>query len=432
MSALKLIIAKEFNERVRKKSFIVSTLVVPLFFAFIMVAPALLASYSEDEVECNIMVLDQTDSIGTALKSSSAVVYHTKEISEQEGKETVKADNNYQALLVISPKSEFSLFVKQQPSTLINDQINRDITDVVRQNKIKSYNIDNINAIMSDINARVNIKSYKLTDEGDKKVSNIAPLAVGFVFSIMIYMFILMYGNQVSMSVIAEKNSRVIELIVSQIKPFWLMMGKIIGIGSVGLVQFIIWMGLSFLISSIVKLVFIPDIDISQLNDSVVAMQQAGMSDSMQSALITIADPWFIIKILGSFIIFFIGGYMLYGAMFAAVGSAVDNVQEVGQFTAPITMPLILSVVMIMFTAQSPHNTISVVMSYIPFTSPVIMMARIPSDTVTWYEFLISITILFASIAAATYAAAKIFRVGIFMYGKKVSWKEVMKWIKYS
>lgn len=430
MSALKLIIAKEFNERVRKKSFIISTLVTPIFFALIMVAPALLANYGagENEERWNIMVIDQTDSISSSLKSSELVTYSPKEISEQEGKDEVKTTTNYQALLLISPKSEFSLYIKEQPSAKINDQIRRNVTEIIRQNKITKYNIKDIKDIISDINANVEIKSYKLTEEGEKKISTIVPKAMSFIFGLMIYMFILIYGNQVSMSVITEKSSRVIELIVSQVKPFWLMMGKIIGIGSVGLLQFIIWMVLSFLISAVIKSVFIPDIDMSQIGNTAAT----GMSEGAAAALATIADPWYIIKVLGCFIIFFLGGYMLYGAMFAAVGSSVDNVQEVAQFTTPITMPLIISVVMLTFIAESPNSTIATILSYIPFTSPVIMMARVPYDSVPWYEIVGSIIVLIASITAITYLAAKIFRVGIFMYGKKVSWKEIMKWAKYN
>ncbi|MEG1649821.1 MAG: ABC transporter permease, partial [Rikenellaceae bacterium] len=157
------------------------------------------------------------------------------------------------------------------------DIINSNVTDIVRQHKIKSYDIKNIDAIIADINLKIDMKSYKLTEEGEKKVSNAVPIATGFIFSILIYMFILMYGNQVSMSVIDEKSSRVVELIVSQVKPFWLMMGKIIGIGLVGLTQFVIWMGLSLIISSIVKSVIMPDIDITQLSSSTDALRQAGI-----------------------------------------------------------------------------------------------------------------------------------------------------------
>ncbi|MEG1935731.1 MAG: ABC transporter permease, partial [Rikenellaceae bacterium] len=283
MSALKLIITKEFNQRVKKKSFIISTLIAPLFFAFMMVAPALLVTYGTDNesTASNIMVVDKTDSIGRELHSGDAVKYDLKNISEDDGKEIVKNSASYQALLVIQPNDQFLLYTKQQLSIQTLDIINSNVTDIVRQHKIKSYDIKNIDAIIADINLKIDMKSYKLTEEGEKKVSNAVPIATGFIFSILIYMFILMYGNQVSMSVIDEKSSRVVELIVSQVKPFWLMMGKIIGIGLVGLTQFVIWMGLSLIISSIVKSVIMPDIDITQLSSSTDALRQAGISDSM-------------------------------------------------------------------------------------------------------------------------------------------------------
>ena len=260
-------------------------------------------------------------------------------------------------------------------------------------------------------------------------------MILSFVFAFMIYMFVLIYGGMVLQGVIEEKSSKVIEVIVSSVKPFELMMGKIIGIAAVAITQFLIWVVLIFVLGTVLVNFLAGD----AMAEAATAMADGGMAgmagmEGMDAqtvaALRNITDPAFLMKMLGGFLLFFIGGYLFYAAMFAAVGSAVDNEADSQQLQVPITIPLILAILVMMTVMKEPHSSLAVWFSMIPFTSPIIMMARLPYGVPAW-EVILSLVILYASFVLLVWLAGKIYRVGIFMTGKKPTFGELAKWIRY-
>lgn len=284
----------------------------------------------------------------------------------------------------------------------------------------------------------ISVKTIKFGDDGEiKQSSTEIAMGLGFAMSFIIYMFIFMYGVQVMRGVIEEKSNRIIEVIISSVKPFQLMMGKIVGVAMVGLTQFLMWVILTGAIILIGSAIFMPGLDaesiqqassISQLPSTGQAMNQAQLN-MMQDVLGTF-DMGYIMSILGGFIFFFLAGYLLYSALFAAVGSAVDNETETQQFMLPISLPLVLALYIGMAVAKNPEGSLAFWGSIIPLTSPIVMLVRIPFGVPLW-ELLLSMGLLVASFIFITWIAAKIYRTGILMYGKKVSYKEIWKWLRY-
>ena len=264
--------------------------------------------------------------------------------------------------------------------------------------------------------------------------SSTVATAAGYILGFVLYMFLLIYGSMVMQSVIEEKNNRVLEVVVSSVRPFDLMLGKILGVALVAVVQVLIWGVLIFAVGAIV----LPQLMPAEMMAGVQAMQQ-GMPDAaamgdmdpeMLQAVAAVTDTGYILKIFVCLLLFVFGGYLLYSAMFAAVGSAVDNVQDASQLQMPVTLPIILALLMMLAVIKDPNSSLAFWFSIIPFTSPVVMMARIPYDIPLW-EIVLSLVILYASFVAMVWFAGKIYRVGIFMYGKKPTFKELLKWVRY-
>jgi len=296
----------------------------------------------------------------------------------------------------------------------VKNNIESQISKINERKKLEEADIDI--EILNSLFSEIEIMSVIIDEQGDEsKGSSEMSSAIGFITAFLIYLFIFMYGSMVMRGVIEEKTSRIVEVIISSVRPFQLMMGKIVGVALVGLTQFVLWILLTYSIASLFEVVFMNSNNQSEIITGILSsVGQINLS-----------------SIVISFLFYFIGGYLLYSSLFAAIGSAVDTESDTQQFVLPITIPLILSLVMIEPIMNNPDGTLAIWLSIIPFSSPIIMMVRLPFGGVENWEIIISATVLICTFLSTTYIASKIYRVGILMYGKKSSFKELIKWISY-
>ena len=438
MGKIKIIAAREFNERVRKKSFIITTILMPIAFVAMMFVPALMMNMSSDEQK-EIIVVDQSGLVGERLHNEGQIVFAPSDKSFDVLKEE---KNEVFGILVIGEDvannpSNVQLFTYESSTINIESAITDQVRSIIEAEKLKQYNIDDLDRILNEIKTPVSLQVKQLDESGEAKDSSaILNIALAYIFGFLIYMFVFLYGNMVMQGVIEEKSSKVMEVMVSSVKPFQLMMGKILGIAAVAITQFFIW---------VVFIVVVGAGALSLLGGTEVlaaaAQAGTGMDPMMASmgnisldkdtvALInTVTDPAYLVRILGGFLIYFVGGYLLYAAMFAAVGSAVDNEKDTNNLQLPITIPLILALFVMMNAMQEPNGPLAVWFSMIPFTSPIVMMVRLPYGVPE--GFWISVVLLYATFLATVWLAGKIYRVGVFMYGKKPTFGELLKWIRY-
>ncbi|MCX6239928.1 MAG: ABC transporter permease [Bacteroidia bacterium] len=443
MHKIVLIIRREYTTRVQKKSFIILTLLMPILMSALMILPSYFMSM-DDEKSRTVAVYDGSSVLLGRLESTEFTKF--KFIPKEEYvklKDRIQ-NSDYYALLVIAPNflttntvqvlsgSNITWDLKSQIKDKIQSVIEKDkMAEVVRQT-----GIPDLEKRIKATRTQINIDTIKLGEGGQaKKSSTEIGMILGYVFGFMIYMFILIYGTMVMHGVMEEKQSRIVEVIISSVKPFQLMMGKIVGIAMVGLTQLAIWVILGTAILSVSKS-FYPGNDRAQQIQNVMAQNQdaaqqvaAPQKDKMQEVFAMI-DTINFPKIICCFIFFFIGGYLLYSSMFASVGSAVDAQEDAQQFMFPIMLPIILAIMVMMSAIKNPEGPIAFWFSMIPFTSPVVMMARIPFGVPDW-QLALSMFILVASFVGMVWVAGKIYRTGILMYGKKPSWKELGKWLMY-
>jgi len=444
MNKINLIISREYLTRVKKKSFIILTILGPVLFAALFIGPAWIASIEDTEMK-NIAVLDSSGIFINKLPDADYIKFEY--IADKSLNDVKKEfpESDYYAVLQILPSipyepSAVHLYSKKKASFSVKSHIASSMEKELKNKKLRSHGIDE--AVLESIKSDVSIRTIQWTDDGEAKESSTEiAMAVGYAGGFMIYIFIFMFGAQVMRGVIEEKSSRIVEIIVSSAKPFQLMMGKIVGIALVGLTQFLLWIILTFLIVSGVKTAFFPELGAKNAQEVVVQdmfedqdikqvenMQPQNM-DQFSGIFNSIKSIDFGV-IIGSFIFFFLGGYLLYGSLFAAVGSAVDNEADTQQFMFPITIPLILGIFVMINAINTPDSPIAFWFSMIPFTSPIVMMVRIPFGVPYW-ELALSMVLLVLTFLATTWMAGRIYRTGILMYGKKVNYKELWKWIRY-
>ena len=445
MNKILLIIQREYLSRVKKKSFVVMSILGPLLFAAFIAVPTWLSTM-EDKEEKVIAVIDQTRLSYGALSETE---YLSFEYLNNANIVDVKKDFNnseYYAVLYIPTNILASntpvLYSDKQPSLSTRMHISNAIKNEIEKQKLKAENIEDLDKILKSIETKINLRSITWNEEGEEKESHAEfAMGLGYVGGLLIYMFIFMFGAMVMRGVIEEKTSRIIEVIISSVKPFQLMMGKIVGVGLVGLTQFLIWVILTLSISTVVQKTMLSDneniaIENIQTND---IMSDAPMMNEMNAAPVemefinetfaprhTVNFP----LVIGMFIFYFLGGYLLYASFFAIIGSAVDNETDTQQFMLPVTIPLIIGIFVMINTIQNPEGPIAFWFSMIPLTSPIVMMVRIPFNPPAW-ELLLSAVILIITFLGSTWMAAKIYRTGILMYGKKVNYKELWKWLRY-
>ena len=428
-----LVTQREFITRVRKKSFIVMTLAAPLL---IVLFYGLIFYFAINKdigaSKKKIYVSDQSGNYMGKLKNSETLEF-TFGYVVKEKEQQFLTDEDYYALLVIpntSPDSlkKVSLYTKDQAGLSTVLYIEKQLENEVKNTLLKNNGIDA--SILKTINqTSINISTIKVTEKGLENGNVGASTVLGYIGAIMIYMFIFMYGVQIMRGVIEEKSNRIVEVIISSIKPFELMMGKITGIALVGITQFTIWIVLVSVFGSGVSGAIMSNMGIGA--DAQQAMAQGGQASAngeiseVMEALINFNFVYFI----GMFLFYFIGGYLFYGALFAAIGSAVDNETDTQQFMLPITMPLIFALVIAQSAITSdPNGTLAFWLSVIPFTSPVVMMVRLPFDVPTW-QVIVSMISLVIGFIFTTWMAGRIYRIGILMYGKKPSYKLIAKWL---
>jgi ABC-2 type transport system permease protein len=416
MHKILLIIKREYLVRVRKKSFIVMTILGPLLMAALMILPIYLASDSQEKRLIAInqqeeFLLEDTEFLHFTIIPNVEAYNLKKDFSQ----------SDYYALLYIENK-EFTLYSNQQISLSVSKDIQREIEQILEIKKLKKAGIDP--QIIKNAKTEIEITTKIIAEDGSNiKSHSETSMGIGFVSGILIYIFIFMYGTMVMRGVIEEKTSRIVEVIISSVKPFQLMMGKIIGIALVGLTQFTLWIILTIILSTFAELTIL---DASSMTNELNANDQSIILNQVAS----ITGGINLTQIFLCFIFYFLAGYLMYSSLFAAVGSAVDAEADTQQFILPITIPLILSFILIQPIMENPDGTLAFWMSIIPFTSPVIMMVRLPFGVATW-ELILSMFVLVWSFISSTWVAGRIYRVGILMYGKKASYKELWKWLKY-
>lgn len=449
MNKIKLIIQREYLTRVRKRSFIVMTLLGPILMAAIMIVPIFLATMSNNK-ERKIAVLDETGIFFEKFQNDEYLTFYHLYTDLNTAKENFNNSGDY-ALLYI-PKTEVALptsaiiYSEKQPNLDIKSYIRRQMSKELEEQKlllqINKLNLNEADReiamdIPESIKTSISLSTFKLNEgEAEQKTFTEVAMAVGIFSGMLIYFFIFFFGAQVMRGVIEEKTSRIVEIIISSVKPFQLMMGKIVGIGLVGLTQLTLWIVLTFTITGIFQIVFqdkIPNKSETLISSNQLVpgatMPQVSEDNGVAVIFEAISSINFGV-IIFSFLFFFLTGFLLYAALFAAVGSAVDSEVDTQQFMLPITLPLILAIVMAQFIIQDPDGPVAFWFSIIPLTSPIIMMIRIPFG-VPYEELALSMGLLVAGFLFTTWMAGRIYRTGILMYGKKASYRDLWKWIRF-
>ncbi|MDO4757771.1 MAG: ABC transporter permease [Rikenellaceae bacterium] len=434
MSKIGIIIGREFNERVRKKSFIITTLLMPILMIGLMVAPALIMEFSQGD-EKHITVIDRSGLVAPQLESDEEVIFESSTIPLEEARRelTEQFAILYIGDDILENPNAVQLYANSSTSIGLELNITGQIERILEEEKLKKHEIHNLQAILEEIETTVTMQTFrndKSQEESSEAQSSIVATLLGYILSFVLYMFLLIYGSMVMQSVIEEKSNRVLEVMVSSVKPFDMMLGKILGVGCVAVLQVAIWGVLMLGVSAFVLPNLMPE-DVMSAASSVEMAAASDLNPDMLQAVSAMTDTGYLIKIFGSMLLFVFGGFLLYAAMFAAVGSAVDNVQDAAQLQTPITIPIILGLLMMMAVINDPNSSLAFWFSIFPLTSPIVMMARIPYDIPLW-EIGLSLVVLYLSFMALVWVAAKIYRVGIFMYGKKPTLKELWKWMRYN
>ena len=440
MSKLKLIIQREFIAKVRNKSFIIMTFLSPLLMVGMGALIFFLTKQNEGKLKEIVYVDDSGLFTKDHFKDNKTIKYlDLTKLGFEETKKQVEKGSYYGVLYI--PKKDsleilaksIEFYSKESPGLSVIENIEKNINNRLRNIKMTQLGIDLAKIKASKI--RSNIKMFNFSGEESSKLINGIKIGVGTLAGYLLMMFVIIYGNSVMRSVIEEKTSRIIEVIISSVKPFQLMMGKIIGNAAAGLLQFLIWGILFFVISSIASSVFgfsFMDAQSAKMTPEQMAMAKEAVSGGKMEILMQEVFKLPLLKMFFLFIFYFLGGFMLYSSLYAAIGAAVDNETDTQQFMMPVIMPLMLAVYVGAFTViNDPHGPISVIFSYIPLTSPIVMLMRVPFG-VSWWEIAISMALLLITFIGIVWVAAKIYRVGILMYGKKPSYKDLWKWIKYN
>ena len=429
MSKIGIIISREYKERVRKKSFIITTLLMPILMLGLYLAPTLIMTKGGIDQQQIIVIDDSPNKIvSSQLENNDIVVFNILEnITKQEASsQYADKDSAYGILylggnILANPK-DLQFYINESASMLVEENIMGQLERIISGERMRSYNIEGIEEIIASTDVSINnLNTIKNDGSGDednmKSTSSIFSYLLALFLGLILYMIIILYGQMVMTTVIEEKSSRVLDVIVTTCKPFDIMMGKILGIAAVAATQIAIW-GLLIIAGSQFLIPAIASIDPSS---------EAG--SAINSLLSQITDFGFIIKLVVAMIVYVIGGFLLYASLFAAAGSAVDNAQDGQQFSTIILLPIIFALIIMMQVFNNPNAEVLKWCSMIPFTSPIVMMARIPYGVENW-ELIVSFIILIATFIATTWIAARIYRIGILTHGKKPSWKDLGQWIR--
>ena len=441
-----IVISREYLNKVKKKSFIWTTLLVPILVAGLTIG-VMVALMNTKEKTKTIAVVDESGIVLPYLEDTETIHYVDASTLPLDSVKANLGSLGYDGVLSVG---ELNTEEKTVPADLfspkpfgmeLTDNISNRINRAVEDYRISSYNIEGLEQILKDVKANIHLRSYTLGDDGEEKISEAGVYSIlSMVLGIFLFIFVTMFGSMVMSSVIEEKASRVVEVLVSSVKSTELMFGKIIGIALVALTQFLLWIVLSLAIISVGSAVFGLDkltgsnptelvstmgVDADQM-EAVTA--QLGEQSEMGTVISTLRNlPYG--QILGLFFVYFIFGYLLYASLFAAIGSAVENEGDTQQLQMPLTIPLMLAYMIALYAFRAPDSTIAFWGSIIPFTSPIVMISRLPFGVPAW-EIILSVGLLVATFVLCAWASAKIYRVGILMFGKKSTWKDLWKWLK--
>ena len=424
MRKMWLIIVREFMERVRKKSFVVATFVTPLLMVVMMVAPSLIMLYGSSDQK-QVVVVDRSGMVAERLVTTPEVMFiDQSNLSKREACEIYGEDSGVMGVLYVGSEIEcrdsVQLITNESSSIMIDEAISRQISDILEREKLRAYDIENLDQILASVATNIELATYENNGTGEEatmeSTSSGINYVLGLILGMMLYMLLILYGQMVLTSVVEEKSSRVIDVMVTSSTPFQIMMGKILGIALVALTQVAIWAVMVIAASKfLLPLVF--SAELVATNDMM-----------MQSIVGTLSDTGYLASLFGCLALYMMGGFLLYAALYAAAGSAVDTVQEGQQYNTLIMMPIILAIMLMMTIFNDPNSPVAFWASMVPFTSPIVMIARIPFG-IPWWQIVVSLVVLYATYIGVVWFAARIFRVGIFMHGKRPSWRELWQWI---
>lgn len=433
---LGIIVRREFMERVGKKSFIVTTLLMPVLMLLMMALPALIAIFSTPS-DKSIAVCDQSGVVMPILEQAG--IEHLTFVSTDQPADSVLHDSDYYGVLsipadIVERPSSALLFIHEGGSVETESSIRNLIKEAVRDQRMQAYDIDNLQQILDETNVEVNIQTIRVDETGaEEATSSSLSFGIGMFMTFLLYMFLLMYGQLVMTSIIEEKNNRVLELVVSSVKPLHLMLGKIFGVGLVAVVQIIIWGALLCVMSAFLLPALIPaevGEQVAMFNTGNLPTGADTLNPELLNAISLFSSVAYIAKLFGFILIFLIGGFLFYASIFAAIGSAVDNIQDASQLTSFAVIPIVIGLIVGMTAGSDPNSTLAFWTSVIPFTSPMVMLMRVPFGIPSW-EVWLAIAVLYLSFLAMVWVAAKIYRIGIFMYGKKPSMRDLIRWARY-
>lgn len=430
-----IVIQREFMTRVSKKSFVLLTILMPFIFAALIVVPLWLSTI-KDDTQRTVVVVDRTARYLSAFKDDKSYRFvpapamlpeHRSDTTDVEAVVSIEADlsKNPKAVKIYSRK-EVSADLLSYVTNVLNEQVRRD--------KLSAYDVQGLDKIIEDVQSTLEVSTVKWNDEGEESSSNTGiAIAAGFLFTFMIYMFVMSYGGMVMQSVMEEKTNRIVELMVSSIKPFQLMMGKIVGVAMVGFVQLLIWGVMLAAILGICSVVFGLDAGaMAEAQGTMAAGAQGNMPamDAADNEVLTalLNLPFAELGIM--FVLYFVGGYLLYASFFAAVGASINAQEDSSQFIMPVVLIMVFGLYAAMYSVENTDGPLAFWASMFPLTSPIVMMVRIPFSVPLWQE-LLSLGLLYGTATLFVWISAKIYRVGILMYGKKPSLREMLKWLRY-
>lgn len=437
MKQIFLVLKREYLTRVKKKSFLIATILTPLVLPTIILAIVYFATKEKESRSDLIMVLDESGYFTEAFDVTS---FDFKYIDGdlESGKDRFMEEGAFGLLYIpevdlsdiaVIDFSGFQLYSKTNPSIQAMERMERNIRLKLEDLKLEKSGLDP--QVINNLQVRVDLDSFNISESGEAKKSNAGlSFAIGYGTGFLIYIFIFVYGSQIMQSVLDEKTSRIVEVIVSSVRPFQLMMGKVLGVGAVGFTQLLIWfvligglstVGLSILAGNNEVLMEAASQQVPQ--EAMELTERQEMAADIQAMIATVP----VVKIVLCFLFYFLGAYFLYGALYAAIGSAVDSIQDAQQFMFPIIIPIIAAIMAMFFVLDDPNGGLAVTLSFIPFTSPIIMMARIPFGVPDW-QLALSMLLLIAGFVGTIWVAGRVYRIGILMYGVKVNWKTIGKW----
>ena len=425
MRKIQLIIAREFMERVRKKSFVIATLLTPILTVGLMIAPTLIMFYGTSDQK-QVVVVDRSGLVADKLTPTSEVMFvNQSHLSKRDACSIYGEESGMFGVLYIGSDVEqrdsVQLITNASSSVMIEDVIRQQLNSIVEREKLRAHNIENLDEILASVATNIELATYENDGTGEEasmeSTSSGISYALGLILGMMLYMLLILYGQMVLTSVVEEKSNRVIDVMVTSSTPFQIMMGKILGIALVAVTQIAIWALLVIAASKFLVPALFGD-SIAATNDMMLA-----------SIMGTLTDTGYLAMLFGCLLLFVVGGFLLYAALYAAAGSAVDSVQEGQQYNTIIMMPIILSIFVMMSVFNDPNSPLAFWASMIPFTSPIVMIARIPFGIPIW-EVVVSLIVLYITFIVVTWLAARIFRIGIFMHGKRPSWQELWQWLR--